>query len=265
VLGEEILDKQGNRIARPLQAVTNVAALHEAGASSLVLLDRSQDRKQMTGIWHDQNGRYEAFTNGVTKPYWLVSDESAAVTERLESLLHQVELALPGILSLTNQLEQVLTGSADLTSNLNVVATTARPAVSNIILATQGLGQPGALGERLFPTNLNKQLETTLASADTALHSANTTLVTANTNLATLAENLNRSLENLASITANLNRQVEANTNLVKAVSDSIIHADQFIQGLKHHWLFRSAFKEKKPTSPAPPVEKLQSPKAGAQ
>jgi len=94
------------------------------------------------------------------------------------------------------------------------------------------------------------------------LTNANAALVSANTNLAALAENLNRSLENLSGITSNLNAQVQANTNLVKAISDAIIHADQFIQGLKHHWLFRSAFKTKEPIKPAQaPATPLKSPK----
>jgi hypothetical protein len=257
--GEEVLDSGGNHLAKPLQKLTNLAALRSAGVTNLVVLDRADQKKEMTGVWNDRDGRYEPYTKGVTKGYWLVSDESAAVTERLEKLVSDVEQALPNILGLTNQLTRVLTSSADLTSNLNVVAVSARPAVSNIILATAGLGERGALGERLFPTNINRQLEATLASAEVAL-------TTANTNLATLAQNLNRSLESLAAITANLNQQVEANTNLVKAVSDSIIHADQFIQGLKRHWLFRSAFKEKKPASPSPPPsDKVQSPKAASE
>jgi len=33
-------------------------------------------------------------------------------------------------------------------------------------------------------------------------------------------------------------------------VSSAIVHTDQLVQGLKHHWLLRSAFKEKPPAKP---------------
>jgi hypothetical protein len=54
---------------------------------------------------------------------------------------------------------------------------------------------------------------------------------------------------------------VSANTNLVKAVSDAIIHTDELVQGLKHHWLLRSAFKTKNPPAAPPPQRPLLSPK----
>jgi hypothetical protein len=256
-LGQEVVDATlTNLLARALTPLTNLAAIAASGCTNLVVVDTSQERKFMTGIWNDKQGAYEPYVRGRT-PYWLVSDESPPVTERLEELVGQIELALPNILGLTNQLARILSNSTELTSNLNVVALTARPAVSNLAAATAELNRPGALGEWLLPTNLNRQLETTLGSA-------NATLATANTNLAVLAENLNRSLENLADITSNLNNQVAANTNLVRAVSDTIIHADQFIQGLKHHWLLRSAFKNEK-TGPSPPASPLLSPKQSGQ
>jgi hypothetical protein len=78
-----------------------------------------------------------------------------------------------------------------------------------------------------------------------------------------LAQNLNRSLDHLASITSNLNSQVEANTNILGAISKAITDADELVQGLKRHWLLRSAFRSK--DASAPPGEKpepLRSPKA---
>ena len=137
----------------------------------------------------------------------------------------------------------MLSNSANLTSNLNIVATTARPAVSNLAAATADLNRPGALGEWLLPTNINAHLDQTLVQADA-------TLVNANTNLTVLCDNLYRSLDNLSSITSNLNHQVEVNTNLLSAISETVVNADQFIQGLKHHWFLRSAFKTKKTNAP---------------
>ena len=165
-------------------------------------------------------------------------------------------------MSLTNQLIRVLSNSANLTSNLNAVVVGARPAVSNLATITAQLDRPGALGEWLLPTNINRQLEATLGSASTTLGTANTTLDSANTNLTVLAENLGRSLDNLANLTSNLNAQVQVNTNILSQISRAIVDADSFVQGLKHHWLLRSAFRTKGTNAPptAPPGQ-LRSPK----
>jgi hypothetical protein len=233
-----------------MEPIGNLEAIAQAGYSNIMVLDTAEKRGKMTGVWNDKAGRYEDF-NAKSKPYWLLSDESPAVTERLEKLLNQVEKALPNILNLTNQLAAVLFNGVDLTSNLNIIALSARPALSNLTAATAHLDQPGALGEWLLPTNINRQLESTLGSAHTVMENANT-------NLTALAENLARSLDNLAGITSNLNTQVQANTNMLQAVSDTVQHADQFIQGLKRHWLLRSAFKNEKGTNA--PAKSLPAP-----
>jgi ABC-type transporter Mla subunit MlaD len=215
----------------------------------------------MTGVWNDTNGMYDAYTRK-SKPYELLPDESAAVTERLEQLVTEVEQALPNFLRLTNQLVTVLSNSASLTSNLNAVAVGAQPTVSNLTLLTAQLDHPGALGEWLLPTNIHRQLEGTLSNADFALGSANAALRSADTNLSALAENLGRSLDNLANLTSNLNSQVQANTNILGEISRAIVDADSFVQGLKRHWLLRSAFRTKQTnTPPAAPLEQLRSPK----
>ena len=246
---EDIYDSSGTNLVvhalRPLS--TNLTTIASSGRSTLRVLD-PQKGKYITAIWQDFEGRYAPYTN---KPYWLKSDESAAVTERLEKLVGDVEKALPNILNLTNQITAVLTNSSQLASNLNEVVQQARPVVSNLVAATAGLDQPGALGARLLPPDVNQQLGPTLTDA-------RHTLTSVNTNLAGLAENLARSLDNLASITSNLNNQVQANTNMLSAISSTVIHADEFVQGLKHHWLLRSAFKPiptnappSKPSTPA--------------
>ena len=259
VLGEELYGPHGtNLLARPLQPLAEVAGLISASRSNLVVLDKSSgERKTLTGVWNDKLGRYDPYTNNVSE-YWLLSDESPAVTEQLQKMVGTVEQALPNILNLTNQIGHVLSNSAELTSNLNVVALAARPVVGNLAAATAHLDQPGALGERLVPTNINRQLEGTLTTASNALFSVNT-------NLAAVLDNLNRSLDNLAGITSNLNQQVQANTNLLTTLSDSIVHADQFVQGLKHFWLFRHLFKETGTNAPAPlKPQPLRSPKDSA-
>jgi ABC-type transporter Mla subunit MlaD len=254
LLAQEVWDATGtNLLARPKSQLTNLTALASAGCTNLLIMDSTDPRKVMTGVWNDQEGRYDAFTR--KSSYQLVSDESAAVTERLEQVVSQVEQALPGILRLTNQISAVLSNSANLTSNLNAVALSAQPAVSNLALVTAQLNRPGALGEWLLPTNINHQLERTLGSADTAL-------TRANTNLTLLADNLGRSLDNLANLTSNLNTQVQVNSNVLGHLSRAIVDADSFVQGLKRHWLLRSAFGTK-PTNapPATPPQQLRSPK----
>jgi ABC-type transporter Mla subunit MlaD len=188
------------------------------------------------------------------KPYWLEPAESPAVTERLEAVINQVETALPNVLRLTNQLAQVLENSAHATSNLNLVAVSARPAAENLASLSAQLRGPGALGEWALPPGGAAQL-------GAALTNANVLLANTDTNLAQLAAQLSQSLDSLANITSNLNAQVQGNSNLVQEVSDVIVHSDEFVQGLKHHWLLRSAFKTPKTNEPpASPQGVLHAP-----
>ena len=186
-----------------------------------------------------QTNRLLYYTNLNSKQYyWLQPVESPAVTERLEKVVNQVEAALPNILSLTNQLSAVLSNSAVLTANLNEVATSARPAVSNLALATAHLDQPGALGDWLLPTNINQKLDSVLGNA--------------NTNLSTLA--------------LDLNHQVAINTNMLSQISKAVVDADDLVQGLKRHWLLRSAFKSERTNAPKPRITtRVESPKGQSQ
>ncbi|MGH7866831.1 MAG: MlaD family protein, partial [Candidatus Dormibacteraceae bacterium] len=242
VMAEELLGSdQTNLLARPFEPVTNIDAIASAKYTRIEIMATNIHQKLMTGIWNDQDGLYEPYKKG--DRYWLHSNETPAATEQLQSLVTQVKQALPGIFNLTNQLTAVLTNAANLTSNLNVVAVSARPAISNLTAATAGLNRPGALGQWLLPPKLLEELETTLGTA-------NASLTNANTNLTLVASNLNRSLENLAQITGNLGEQVAANPTLLRGISDTVVHADQFVQGLKQFWLFRHLF----PTAPAEPA-----------
>ena len=253
LLAQEVWDASGtNLLAKAKTPLTNLAALAAAGCTNLIIMDTREERKAMTGIWNDQEGRYDPCTQ--KSRYQLVVDESAAVTERLEKLVSQVEQALPNFLRLTNQLSEVLSNSASLTSNLNAAVLDVRPIVANLSAATAHLDQPGALGAWLLPTNLNHQLEGTLGSADAAMASVNT-------NLTALAENLGRSLDHLANLTSNLNGQVAANTNILGEISRTIVDADSFVQGLKRHWLLRSAFRAKDTNAPPAAPPPLHSPK----
>ena len=139
--------------------------------------------------------------------------EMAPVSDQLQAMVSQVQAALPGILSLTNKIAAVLDNAALLTSNLNAVAAAAQPAVTNFAEMS----------------------------------------ATANTNLPATFDGINRTLDNLADITSNLNAQVAANSNMLSTISQTVTDSDTFVQGLKHHWLLRSAFKT--PKTNAPPAK----------
>ena len=261
LLAQEVWDAPvSNLLAKAKTPLTNLTALAAAESTDFLIMNISEQRKLMTGIWNEKKGWYDAYTR--KSKYELLPEESAAVTERLEQLVSEVEQALPNILRLTNQLAMVLSNSASLTSNLNAVAVGAQPTVSNLTLLMARLDHPGALGEWLLPTNISRQLEGALGRADAAFASADASLTSANTNLTALAENLGRSLDNLANLTSNLNSQVQANTNILGEISRAIVDADSFVQGLKRHWLLRSAFRVKDTNAPtAVSPEQLRSPK----
>ena len=256
VLAQEIMAGGGTKLlGKPRQPLTNLTAFAQAGYTNVFIMNTNKlfRRKFMTGVWNPQERRYDFYT-AETK-FWLHSEESPTVTEQLQAIVGQVQDALPGILQLTNQLAVVLSNSAELTSNLNSIAVAAGPIVTNIAAATAHLDQPGALGEWLLPTNVNRQLESTLTNANLAVASANT-------NLTMVFQDLDRTLDNLASITSNLNHQVAINTNLVSSLSDAIVHADEFVQGLKRFWLFRHLFKNEATNAPPhSPRQPLVSPK----
>jgi ABC-type transporter Mla subunit MlaD len=196
-----------------------------------------KSRKVPWGILDDnsdsQTPRYLELKKGA-KGYFLPPDESPAVTEKLEQVMRAVEVAFP---NLTNALGAVLRNSTMLTSNLNALVANAQPIITNVTVITDHLREPkGSLGEWLIPTNINAQLAVTLTNASD-------TLVTARTNVEAIAASLNRSLINLAELTGNLNSQVQANGTILTEISTLIVNVDEMVQGLKRHWLLRSAFK----------------------
>ncbi len=260
VMAEEIQSPTGtNLLAAPKEPLTNLTAIAAAGCTNILIMKPGEQRKLMTGMWNDKNSRYEIYTD--KSKYWLISDASIAVTERLERLVSEVEKALPNILSLTNDIARVMSNSANLTSNLNAVAISARPAASNLSFLSGQFNRPGALGEWLLPTNINQKLDAVLGSTDTTINTANATLANANSNVTVLVDNLVRSLDNLANLTSNLNNQVEVNTNILSVISQAVVDTDDLVQGLKRHWLLRSAFKNQGAKAPAAPVQPIRSPK----
>jgi hypothetical protein len=112
----------------------------------------------------------------------------------------------------------------------------AQPLLTNFALISDQLRAPGGLA--LWALGADSQLQ--LANA---LTNANSLMANADTNLLQLTAGIGQTLDNLANITSNLNAQVQANTNLLGGLSKTVTDADDFVQGLKRHWLLRSAFK----------------------
>jgi len=97
---------------------------------------------------------------------------------------------------------------------------------------------------------LTNQLITMLNNGATATSNLNVLAI----NLRPIATNANSLLEhtdtnltsvliNLSGVTSNLNAQVQSNSNILSSISKAVTDSDSFVQGLKHHWLLRSAFK----------------------
>lgn len=177
--------------------------------------------------------------------------ESPALTERLEAVVSAVEKALPNFLALTNALARALSNLGDVTAHADELLVTLKPTATNLAVITGNIRDPhGSLGEWIIPTNLNRELTATLTSAHEGIDA--------------LSSNLTVTLENLSGITSNLNAQVQANSNILSGISKTVVDADDFVQGLKRHWLLRSAFKSKgtnQPSSSAEPAQRLNSPK----
>ncbi|MGD0812095.1 MAG: MlaD family protein [Verrucomicrobiota bacterium] len=178
--------------------------------------------------------------------FYIPALDTPALEDRLNAVANQVEVALPNILGLTNQLAAVLSNANNAVLRLDNALAKTDPILTNLNVVTGNLRDPnGSLGNWLIPTNLAAQLRQTLQSATVALQSAHTTLDDSDTNITMLAVDLDKTLQHLSDLTSNLSWQVQMNTNLISEISTTIVHTDGLVQGLKRHWLLRSAFKNK--------------------
>lgn len=193
---------------------------------------------EIIAVWRDRLNAYVPYTNHVTKPYWLLSEESPALTKGLDTVVSMVKTSLPAIFSLTNQVATVLSNSAQLLARLDSTVNSVQPAITNVTQITAQLTDPqGSLGTWLIPTQLNNQLQDTLNSAQSVMQAGET-------NLNMLSASINTNLVNLAGITSNLHNQVQANSMILSEISTLVVEADEFLQGLKRNWLLRSAFSD---------------------
>jgi ABC-type transporter Mla subunit MlaD len=254
-LGKTVLVSVNTRFHKEILRTNLIPA---ASVTSIRLYDKGAKTKKPAGLWVFKDSRYrDPFENADTrKGFFLVPDEAPALTKRLEEVVNLVESAIPNVLALTNQLQQMLDNAVTATAHADELLRGARPIVANLTQITQNIREPdGSLGQWLIPPDLSLQLTQALASA-------NAILTNSDAQITTLATGLDQTIENLANITANLHAQVKANTNLVSEVSKLIIDTDDMVQGLKRHWLLRSAFKSKS-APPTPTRTPARSPRDG--
>jgi ABC-type transporter Mla subunit MlaD len=247
-LAENIYDENSNLVlhAYVSLAESNVTRMIELKHEPVLAFHMPADRHHIVAIWNNSLQRYQDYDyrdGDETNAYRLRAAESPAVTDQLQAMITQAQNALPGILSLTNQIAAALDnanatlGNAALaTSNLNVMIVSAQPLLTNFALISDQLRAPGGLA--LWALGADSQLQ--LANA---LTNANSLMANADTNLLQLTAGIGQTLDNLANITSNLNAQVQSNSNLLGGLSKTVTDADDFVQGLKRHWLLRSAFK----------------------
>ena len=203
-------------------------------SNSIYIYDNQVSRDRVVASWDGRFHHYKIFKPG-DDTAWIHAVETPSVSDQLQAMIGQVQEALPRVLALTNQLTTVLNNTANATSNLNAVAREARPLLTNFTALSAQLREPGSLGVWALGTN-----------------GARSVVDNVNTNLILLAA----TLDHLGDITSNLNSQVQANSNMLGSISTTVGDADDFVQGLKHHWLLRSAFKkENKENTNAPPPD----------
>ncbi len=251
-LSQDVLDENTNIVffaynyLAEIFDATNAAKLatcHFESNSVYAYDNTEKDQRSIAASWHPRTHRYENFTPDDAAA-WLKAAESPAVTDQLQAMVTQVQNALPGILALTNKLAAVLdnanttlANAALATSNLNKTIVSVQPLVTNFADISAQLREPGGPVLWALGPNGNGQIQG-------ALTNLNSLLTHTDTNLNTLVFSVGETLDHIADITSNLNVQVQSNPNLLYGISKMVVDSDTLVQGLKRHWLLRSAFKK---------------------
>ena len=239
-LYQDIFDENTNLVfgAYTMLDQSNLQRIAELkpASNSICAYNNTVNRKRIVASWDGRIHRYVNFT-AERDTAWLRAVETPPVSDQLQAMITQVQQALPGILALTNKIATVLDNTANATSNLNAAVVEARPALTNFAVLSGQLREPGGLGVWALGTNGEQQVQNALTNANSILANTDT--------------NLEAILIHLSDITSNLNAQVQANTNLLGGISKAVTDADDLVQGLKRHWLLRSAFKTKATNAPA--------------
>ncbi len=228
-LYQDVLDENSNLVFGAYMMLTqsNLERIAELKppTNSIFVYDNKPNYKRIVAAWDNRVRRYVNFTVSKDTAF-LRAVETPPVSEQLQAMVSQVQSALPGIFALTNKIVAELDSAASATSNLNAALVAAQPMITNFSAISVQLREPGGLGVWALGTNGNDQLQGSLTNVDALLM-------------------------HLADITSNLNTQVQANSNILSGVSRTVTDADDFVQGLKRHWLLRSAFKSKATNAPS--------------
>jgi ABC-type transporter Mla subunit MlaD len=242
LLAENIFDQNSNILLRAYSRLveSNLTQIAEMKHEPILAFHLQDKRRHITAIWNNQEQRYLDYNSrnlDQTNAYELRVVETTPISDQVQAMVSQVQAALPGILALTNKIAAVLGNAADATSNLNKTIISAQPMLNNLADITAQLRTPGGPVLWALGTNGNLQLES-------ALTNANSLIAHMDTNLDQLTAQIGMTLDNVANITSNLNAQVQANPNMLFGISKMVTDSDDFVQGLKRHWLLRSAFKK---------------------
>jgi ABC-type transporter Mla subunit MlaD len=237
-LSQDVFDANTNIVFHAYDVLTtsNLQLIAALKPDSIYAYNNTVNRKRIVASWNGRLHHYKIFKPG-DDTAWLRAVETPPVSDQLQAMVSQVQSALPGILALTNKLAAVLDNAANATSNLNTVMVEARPMITNLAIASEQLREPGGPLVWALGTNGGGQIQTALTNLNSLLENTDT--------------NFGALLINLANITSNLNAQVQANTNLLGGIAKTVTDADDLVQGLKRHWLLRSAFKTKATNAPA--------------
>ena len=237
-LSQDVFDKNSNIVFQAYSMLTasNLQVLAAMGLDSLYTYDnREKDKHRIVASWDGRMHHYKAFKSD-DDTAWIHAVESPPVSDQLQAMVVQLQQAIPNVVALTNRIAAVLDNTANAASNLNIAVQETQPLLTNFAALGEQLRGPGGLGVWLLGTGGAQQTQSVVAGVDTNLIL------------------LSATLDHLADITSNLNAQVQANTNMLGGIAQTVADTDSFIQGLKHHWLFRSAFKkENKGGTNAPP------------
>ncbi|MCC7376488.1 MAG: MCE family protein [Verrucomicrobiales bacterium] len=171
---------------------------------------------------------------------WLRTEESAQLTQRAEQIVQMIQETLP---RLTNQVAQVLAQATEAASNASRALAQLQPTLTSVeSIAHRLQTEEGAIGRMLLTTNLQTQVQTALSSMDATLTNTTGLIRTSEIQLQDLTRRIALTLDNVALVTSNLSSQVNANSLMLGEVSSLVVSADDMVQGLKRHWLLRSAF-----------------------
>ena len=238
-LAQEIYDTKSNLMFRAYTWLTdsNLERIAALGLPSVTAYNNRQiDKRYVVAWWHPNHHAYEEFTTN-EETAWLPVAETPPVADRLQAMIGDVQNALPNFLALTNQITRILDNSAKITSNFNVTVVQTHPLLKNA---------------NSFVARLDTNLNLTVTETHPFLTNADLLVSNANTFVANLNTNVTETLLNLATITSNLNVQVQANSNMLGSFAKTIHDYDTFVQGLKRFWLLRHLYKNENKTNSVP-------------